>query len=1189
MPADFLPDDGASRLSRDHQPAWDALTALTLSSCAAEAVWLMRSDGTHWHCLSCAGTGVAADAPALAPILSRVLAEDTCLLLEAGDTARLFPQYAHRTAYIAGLPLRTVGPTLRSVLLCARAQAFDAATTARLHQIGTLGEQNIAAERADMLAQLGSVVESSSGEIYMLDAQSLRVLHANAAALEKLGRRADELQDLTPAHLGVHYSPEEAFLRLAPLYSGERRELRFEMDRSMPDGSRAPTEIRLQMSRAGSLPVLFAHVRDISRRKATTQALERLRAAVDSSPDAIAIFESVRDAAHDIVDFRCVFANARARRVFQHLVPELEGNLICQLFPELRGAGAFANYVRTVLTGDTAEEEFAFPRQDGSVKWIRQQVVRIGDGLAITSRDITRFKEAGLALQRSREQLRLITDNVPVLIAYVDAGMRYQFNNRTYEQWFGISVRALHGRPMREVLDAAQWEQMRPHVEAALAGTPVSFTEQIATRDGTRIVHSSYVPHVVEAGQVLGFYLLATDVTEAKTAEEALRGAKEAAELASRAKSEFLANMSHEIRTPMNGIIGMTELTLDTDLTAEQSRYLGVVRSSAESLLALINDILDFSKIEAGRLDMESLTFGLRESLAEMMKALALRADQKSLELIYDVDPDVPDMVVGDPNRLRQVIVNLVGNAIKFTQEGEVALFVTQTRRDAEEMELMFRIRDTGIGIAPDKQQAVFGAFTQADTSMTRRFGGTGLGLAIAAKLVELMRGTIGVESQPGQGSTFHFTARFGVSKQQPDALPRRIVNLEGLRVLVVDDNATNRQVLTTMLRNWRMAPVAVEDGIEALVHVREAKTQGKPFPLMLLDAMMPDLDGFTVAERIRKNRDLSDTDIIMLSSAGRRGDAALCREIGIAAYLTKPVHQSELLDAILLLFAQAAEIETESPPEHAAPRPLVTRHSMREGRGSLRVLVAEDNEVNQMLVQRMLENRGHYVRIAQNGREALDMLERQNFELILMDVQMPEMDGLEATRRIRRREAEHGGRVPIIALTAHAMKGDRELCLAAGMDAYVSKPLRASELLEAMDVLLPAAAGLVLPEEHEPSAATTEPEILVDRQALLERTEHDIEFMVELIHAFRRKHPGQVQDLKRALDASDASTLRLVAHALAGSLANLAARPAELAARSLEEQARHGDLKQAATALAELEVALQKLDPALAELAAQP
>ncbi|MBL8484805.1 MAG: PAS domain-containing protein, partial [Rhodocyclaceae bacterium] len=956
MPADFFPVSGSTPEHRDPQPAWDALTALVLDICEAQAAWAMASDGKRWHCRSTAGTANATDAAALVPACAEVLARGEQMLLDTTRFAELCPNFAAQPAFLAALPLRGPGGTARAVLMCAREHAFDAECARRLAQLGKLGEQVFAAERADMLAQLGNIVESSSGEIYMLDAHTLRVLHANAAALAKIRRTPDQVQDLTPAELGLQYSAEEALLRLAPLYNGERHELRLEMERRLKDGSTAPVEIRLQMSRAGAQPILFAHVRDISRRKATTQALERLRAAADSSPDAIAIFESLRDTEHRITDFRCVFANARARRVFRRVVAELEGQPLCEIFPSLRATGVFDKYVRTVLTGDTTEEEFAFPVADGSVKWIRQQVVRIGDGLAITSRDVTRFKEAGLALQRSREQLRLITDNVPVLIAYVDAKGHFRFNNRTYEQWFALSVRDMHGRSMREVLGEAQWQQMRPYLDAALAGTPVSFTGEMDTRAGRRIVHSSYVPHVAESGEVPGFYLLATDVTEAKAAEEALRSAKEAAESASRAKSEFLANMSHEIRTPMNGIIGMTELTLDTDLTPEQSRYLNVVRSSAESLLALLNDILDFSKIEAGRLDMEQIVFGLRESLAETMKALALRADQKSLELIYDVDPDVPDMVVGDPNRLRQIIVNLVGNAIKFTPQGEVALFVTQTRRDAEEMELLFSVRDTGIGIAADKQEEIFGAFNQADTSMTRRFGGSGLGLTIAAKLVALMQGTIGVKSAVGAGSTFHFTARFGVSRQQPDALPKRIVNLEGLRVMVVDDNATNRQVLTTMLRNWRMSPVAVEDGIEALVQLREAKAQGKPFPLVLLDAMMPDLDGFTVAERIRKNRDLADSDIIMLSSAGRRGDAALCREIGVAAYLTKPVHQSELLDAILLLFAQASEIETETASAHGAEeRPLVTRHSLREGHRSLRILVAEDNEVNQMLVQRML------------------------------------------------------------------------------------------------------------------------------------------------------------------------------------------------------------------------------------------
>ncbi|MGH9362390.1 MAG: response regulator, partial [Thermoanaerobaculia bacterium] len=678
------------------------------------------------------------------------------------------------------------------------------------------------------------------------------------------------------------------------------------------------------------------------------------------------------------------------------------------------------------LSGRTARVEAMVIRRTEELTGANQ---RLQSEIVERKRAEDELKTAKDTAEDSEQRTRLIIDTANDAFLTMDAAGAITDWNHQAELTFGWSREEVLGQPLADVVipvrhREAHWRGLRHFLatgEGPVLGQRIELTG--LHRDGHEFPVEITIAAVPLGGTHL-FNAFVHDISERKRAEAELRSAKDEAQAATRAKSEFLANMSHEIRTPLNGIIGMTELVLDTELDPEQKEYLDLAKSSADHLLAVINDILDFSKIEAGKLELEMLDFDLREALEDAMAMLAARAHKKGLELLDDVAADVPDALQGDLHRLRQVVVNLIGNAIKFTEQGEVVLRVERDPAPdpidpvPDGDWLHFSVRDTGIGISPEQQTRMFQAFTQADTSTTRKYGGTGLGLAISARIVERMGGRIWLESEPGRGSTFHFTARFGRARAAPTLRAVR-AELRDLRVLVVDDNATNRRILQGMLSNWGMRPTLADGGRAALSALERAREEGEPFAVILLDAMMPEMDGFTLAEQIKLGSQAGAT-LMMLSSAGRREDAERCRALGVAAFLGKPIRQSILLDALMTALAPA--------PGEAA---RLEEPALRPSRPSLRLLLAEDNVVNQRLAMSLLEKRGHHVVAADNGREALAALSGGTFDAVLMDVQMPEMDGLEATAAIRAGEQQSGAHIPIIAMTAHAMKGDRERCLA--------------------------------------------------------------------------------------------------------------------------------------------------------------
>jgi two-component system, sensor histidine kinase and response regulator len=772
--------------------------------------------------------------------------------------------------------------------------------------------------------------------------------------------------------------------------------------------------------------------------------------------------------------------------------------------------------------------------------------------LLVVIHDLTERFKAEQAIRESEERFRLMADSAPVVIAITDQQLECTFINRTGTEFSGVPLEELLGHGWNRLIHP---DDLPRCLESFRSISPECGTIQleirVLRRDGAyRWMASTSMPRFQPDGTFLGSISSTIDITERKEAEDALRRAKEAAEAASRAKSEFLANMSHEIRTPMNGIIGMTELALDTDLTPRQREYLGLVKSSADSLLTVINDILDFSKIEAGKLSLDRAPFELRDAIGETLQTLALRAHSKGLELACRIMPEVPDAVIGDVGRLRQVVVNLVGNAIKFTEAGEVLVRVCLEEDGTDRVMLRFEVTDTGIGIPADKLDTIFEPFEQADGSTTRRFGGTGLGLAISAKLAGMMGGTIAADSRPGLGSTFWFTIALGV--QSRDAAPADWVEpdfprLEGMPILVVDDNATNRLILEEVLTSWGAHPTAVDGAAAALEALRDASAHGRPFAVALVDGMMPDVDGLDLARQIRGQPPIAGIPVLLLTSAGSPEDPAILQDLRIAACLTKPVRQSELFDAMMKVLAPRVRPESTRVGCRQADGPASTG-------GGLRILLAEDHPVNQKVAVRMLERLGHSSVVAPDGVQALRAIEAEarsgGFDVVLMDLQMPEMDGFDAVRAIRARESATGPHLRIVALTAHAMQGDRERCLSAGFDGYLPKPIRKADLEAALEGLVPHTG-----RRQGPGPPPRPP------ARLLEICDGDDAFARELAASFLESAPRCLGVIEDAARAGDAPRIAGEAHGLKGISRTIGADDLADACQALEDAAHRGDL----------------------------
>ena len=1003
------------------------------------------------------------------------------------------------------------------------------------------------------------------------------------------------LTDLNRWQEVVHPEDRPAWqASLRRLRSGQPSQVEYRV--VWPDGSVRWLRESVRVARRpdGQTLQLDGILTDFSERKQADARLQEerllLRTLMEALPETIYFKDAqgaylVDNAAHRDLLGAASEDEVRGKTVFDFFPPELAERYDADDAATLAGGLPVQNLVEAIplRTGESRLFEFTkVPLRDAS-----------GDlfGLVCIGRDVSEQREAERALAHERNLLRTVMDNLPDHIFVKDLDSRFVVANAATLDTLGVkSPDDVVGKTDFDFLPRERAEQFFANERLILeTGEPMIDREELLIDAGgtARWLATTKVPLRDEAGEVVGLVGISHDISERRTMESELRRAVGAAEAASKAKGEFLARMSHEIRTPMGGIIGMTELALDSDLTRDQRESLQMVLASGEALLTVINDILDFSKIEAGKLQLETAAFSFRDSLADGVRSLGLRAQQKGLELACHVAPDVPDLLIGDLGRLRQVIVNLLGNAIKFTDSGEIVVHVERVAPEADDPAplLHFEVQDTGIGISLEKHDAIFEPFEQADGSNSRKYQGTGLGLAISSQLVQLMGGRMWLDSEPGGGSRFHFTARFEVVTGQENSHgPVEPPEVHDLRVLVVDDNATHRIILREMLCNWRMCPTVVGSTPEALAELRSQATAGTPYPLLLLDAVMPDPDGFALAECLRAEPGLAGAVIIMLTPTARAASGERCRVLGIKGIVLKPIKQSELLDTILGIISsheatKPAGVDLLAQPPSAVP-----------SLPPLRLLLAEDAIVNQRLAVRVLEKAGHCVRVANNGVEALEALARESFDLVLMDVQMPELGGFETTQLIRQSEETSGLHLPIIALTAHAMKGDREKCLQAGMDGYVTKPIRARDLFLAMEQALQMFAPALLTgqprSESVPSIpATKESDPMseeFDLKEALGRCGGDADLLRELIDMFLAEIPGWMNTLEQGIQKGNADVVHRSAHTIKGAVGTFSSTKGWNAALHVEKIGKEARLAEVGPALDHMKVTITRLIEAL-------
>ena len=918
-------------------------------------------------------------------------------------------------------------------------------------------------------------------------------------------------------------------------------------------------------------PERYISVRtDITSRKILEEQLSEQRAFYERISETMGEGLCVQDA-----EGRCTYLNSEGEKLLGWTREEFIGRPVHETIHKVTADGQLlpAEECPIVLSltnnGHWHGDDQVFVRRNGTafpVEATSRAIVRDGVncGSVVAFSDISERKENERIVHLAQERLNLALEGSALALWDWDI-----VHDRVYlsDRWSLM----MGGERQDVVIDSATMFDLVHADERALHKSKLidvfnnkcefySVEFRVRRLDGEWIwihTHGKIVERNA-SGRVTRMSGTKANITERRRAEEALRLAKDAAEAASRAKGDFLANMSHEIRTPMNGIIGMTELALDTELNREQREYLMLVQSSADALLTIINDILDFSKIESGKLDIETIEFSLEHMLRETMKSLAVRAHQKKLELLLHVASDVPDKLVGDPGRLRQVIVNLVGNAIKFSTTGEIEVAVLHIPKAPEGFaRLTFSVRDTGVGIPRNKFHSIFESFSQADTSTTRRYGGTGLGLTISSQLIELMGGQIELESEVGIGSTFHFTIDLPMISGSPLADYQQTGRIAGMSVLIADDNETNRRLLFEILSNWKMLPTVTSNGQEALVELERATKAGQPYALALLDLQMPDMDGFELVEHIRLHPEYLVKTLMMLTSEGQRGHAARCRKLGVAAYLMKPIAQSELLDALMTALGVSEKTV-----------PLTTRHSLKEMRRRLNLLLAEDNAVNQILAIRLLEKLGHTVTLANNGIEAVQHWKNGHFDAILMDVDMPEMNGYEATRCIRECEVGSGEHIRIVAMTAHAMQGAREECLSNGMDGYLTKPIDIDALWNELDSLVQQteiALSIVPTKEFAVANFDQARAIMDDNRELFD----------EITALFLLDAPPHLQLVKDGEKQGDIAAMQHSAHTLKG-MAGI------FAAERLMHAADLVYTTPSADAVTELELALTELIAAI-------